>query len=265
LEIASMPAECGIKVHNSRGVEPWIQEEMAEAWRLPMPRIVVGRHLVGLMREAGSTDPIYVAHNGVDRTAYYPALPENLRQGVGAVYHGAEVKDPELLVRTFERLHERHPGLPLYAFGSYPKPRGLPSAVQYARLPKLPKAREIYSRSLVWFLTSRNEGLPNPLLEALACGSAVVSTDCGGAGDIIQHEHDGLLVPCGEVEPLVSSIERLLGAASLRGRFRANAEQTLNEFTWPRAVESFERALLEIVRRECAVGALPPGREVLVA
>jgi glycosyltransferase involved in cell wall biosynthesis len=231
-----------------------------------MPRIVVGRHLVELMREAGSRDPIYVAHNGVDRSAYYPSVPEHLREGVGAVYHGSEVKDPDLLRKTFRRLHEIYPNLPLYAFGSYPKPVGLPRAVRYIRLPKLPQAREIYSQCLVWFLTSRNEGLPNPLMEALACGCAVVSTDCGGAGDIIQHEQNGLLVSCGDASAMVFAIERLLGDPALRAHFRADAEHTLEEFTWPRAVDAFERALLDIVRNhnEMAHSAQNP-REMAVA
>jgi glycosyltransferase involved in cell wall biosynthesis len=266
LEIATLPPECGVKVHNSRGVEPWIPDEMEEAWRLSMPRIVVGRHLVDLMRAAGSRDPIYVAHNGVDRHAYYPTRTQGDRRGVGVVYHGAEVKDPELLLAVVQRLSIERPQILLYVFGAYPKPRGLVRQAVYTRLPRLPMARDIYSRCLVWFLTSRNEGLPNPLLEALACDCAVVTTDCGGATDIIQHGSNGLIVPCGDTDAMVSAIGHLLDNAPLRKQLRVNAESTLAEFTWPRAIDAFESALLDIARQEdSARQAHRSPHEVLVA
>lgn len=246
LEIAGLPDECGHKVHNSRGVEPWIPDQMAAAWRLRMPRIVVGSHLVGLMRQAGSTDPIYVARNGVDTNAYYPARPESERTAVGAVFHGGGVKDPGLLIATFQRLRRMRPDLPLLCFGSFPRPREL-RHMEYIRLPSLAVARDCYSRCRVWFLTSRNEGLPNPLLEAMACGCAVVSTDCGGAGDIIEHQRTGLLIPVGDAEAMFASILRLLDDHELRRRLVANGAQTVHRFNWPDAVEAFESALESIL------------------
>lgn len=246
LEIADLPDQCGLKVHNSRGVEPWIPDQMAAAWRLSMPRIVVGSHLVDLMRQAGSQDAIFVARNGVDPQSYYPARGDVERHGVGAVYHGGGVKDPELLQATFQRLNELRPELPLICFGGFPRPRRLRN-VQYVRLPSLPSARDCYSRCRVWFLTSRNEGLPNPLLEAMACGCAVVSTDCGGAGDIIEHGKTGLLTPVGDSDALVSAIVRLLDDDDLRRRMVADSARTVQRFNWPDAVQTFESALHSIL------------------
>lgn len=246
LAIADLPPHCGIKVHNSRGVEPWRSDDMTRAWAIPMPRIVVASHLVPLMRDAGSDDPIFVAPNGVDRADYFPSVPESDRVGVGTVYHGGDVKDPELILSALVKLSRLRPSLPQYLFSTFPRPRRLPANATFVRFPSLAAARELYSRSLVWFLASRNEGLPNPLLEGMACGCALVSTDCGGAADIIEHGRSGLVVPVGDADAMVQSILRLLDDAALRKRFVAASSEKLENFTWPRAIDAFEHALAAI-------------------
>lgn len=247
LAIADLPGECGLKVHNSRGMEPWIGERMERAWALPMPRIVTGAHLVQQMRRRGSQDPIYVAHNGVDRDHYYPALPETRRDGVGTVYHGGSVKNPELILEVLNRIDRQRPAVPLYVFGVFPRPKQLPDSARYARFPQLPVAREFYSRSQVWFLASRNEGLGNPVLEAMACGGGVVSTDCGGPGDIITSGVNGFLTPVGEADQMTASILQLLDDQALRRRFVQASAPILERFSWPKAIDSFETALQDIV------------------
>jgi len=253
LEIADLPPRCGVKVHNCRGVEPWRKDDMVRAWALPMPRIVVGSHLVPLMREAGSDDPIFVAPNGVDGAAYFPAFPESFRDGVGTVYHGGDVKDPELILIVLQTLSRLRPSLPLRVFGTFPRPGRLPQTATFVRFPSLAAARELYSRSLVWFLASRNEGFGNPLVESAACGCALVSTDCGGASDIIEHGRSGLIVPVGDADAMVQSILRLLDDAALRKRFVSASEPTVDRFAWPTAIRQFESALVTIASQPSSV------------
>lgn len=247
LEIEGLPQRCGVKVHNSRGVEPWCPHEMHSAWSISMPRIVVGSHLVKLMRDAGSSDPIFVAPNGIDAKDYFPSVPDEQRDGVGVVYHGASVKDPELILTVLRRLTELRPQLPLYAFSTFPRPQNLAAKTTFVRFPTLPAARDLYSRSKVWFMASRNEGFGNPLLEAASCGCALVSTDCGGARDIIDDGHSGLIIPVGDADSMVEAIERLLDDEVLRDQLRAKALETARRFSWTHAVDAFERALQSIL------------------
>ena len=199
LATADLPESSGVKIHNSHGMEPWIADRMRQAWQLPMPRIVSASYLVQAMRQCGSNDPIFVVHNGVDRARYFASRPEHLRRGVGTVYHGASPKDPRAILATLQSIREAHPEVPLYVFGTHPRPRGL-HADRYVRLPTVEVARDLYSLSQVWFCASRNEGFGLPLLEAMACGCAVVSTDCGGPSDIIEQGTTGWLVPVGDTD-----------------------------------------------------------------
>lgn len=67
------------------------------------------------------------------------------------------------------------------------------------------------ANSSVLALTSRFEGLPNVLIEALACGTPVVATDCpGGTTEILEQGRYGMLAPVGDHEAMARAIEETL-------------------------------------------------------
>lgn len=89
----------------------------------------------------------------------------------------------------------------------------------------------VYAGADVVVLTSHNEGTPVCLIEALAAGRAVASTDVGGVRDVLEHGRLGVLVPPGDVEGLDAAVAALLddparraelgrlGARSAPGRY----------------------------------------------
>jgi len=247
LEIARLPAFCGVKINNCHGREVSNMDRMFEAWQLRMPRIVVSSHLVREMRQRGCSDDIYVVYNGVDRKEYFPSVPADKRCGVGTVFHGAYTKGPELMLAVFQRLHQRKPGMPLMMFSSYPRPAGLPPGTHCLRLPPIAAARDMYSRANVWLCASRSEGFPGPVLEAMACGCSVVATDCGGTTDQIEDGVNGFIVPVDDVAQMTGRVLELVEDPGLSEQFVAASEAKLKEFTWPRAIQSFETALKAIV------------------
>ncbi len=68
---------------------------------------------------------------------------------------------------------------------------------------------------------SKNEGTPVALIEAMAAGVPVLSTDVGGVADLVAHGETGWLVPAGDPPALAQAIQRLLGDATLRARLAA--------------------------------------------
>jgi glycosyltransferase involved in cell wall biosynthesis len=75
--------------------------------------------------------------------------------------------------------------------------------------------------------------------EAMAAGLPVVASDTGGYRDFVVSEHNGLLVPTGDLDALGSAIARLAADADLRGRLAGNARETAGRFDESRVLEAF--------------------------
>jgi glycosyltransferase involved in cell wall biosynthesis len=68
----------------------------------------------------------------------------------------------------------------------------------------------VYAATDVFLLTSRNEGTPVALIEAMASGVPGVSTDVGGVGDVIHNRNVGRLAPFGDADALATAVTELL-------------------------------------------------------
>lgn len=107
----------------------------------------------------------------------------------------------------------------------------------------------VYAASDVFVLTSRNEGTPVALIEAMASAVPGVATDVGGVADVIRSNEVGVRVPAGDAESIAAGVDRLLGDAPLRQSMGNAARQTvLARFRLERLVTDIA-ALYEELRR----------------
>lgn len=106
----------------------------------------------------------------------------------------------------------------------------------------------LYAATDVFLLTSRNEGTPVALIEAMATGCAGVSTDVGGVRDVITDESTGRLAAFGDVDALSRQVLDLLGDAALRARVAAAGRAlVLRRFTIDRLVDDVDGVYRELL------------------
>jgi glycosyltransferase involved in cell wall biosynthesis len=106
------------------------------------------------------------------------------------------------------------------------------------------------AQASVFVLSSRFEGFPLILLEAMSKGMAIVSFDCPtGPADIVDDHRNGLLVPHEDVEALAHAIRELVEDEELRRRTAAAAIETAQQYTieaigpqWEELFETLSRA-----------------------
>jgi glycosyltransferase involved in cell wall biosynthesis len=128
---------------------------------------------------------------------------------------------------------------------------GIAAAVRFAGFQANPFA--YFAHADLFVLSSRYEGLPNVVLEALACGCPVVAFDCPrGVREIVRDGVNGVLLPAGDVRGLRDALTRLLQFPAERERLRQHVPSSLAPFTAPTVVREWE-ALLDDVTFRAAV------------
>jgi len=97
-----------------------------------------------------------------------------------------------------------------------------------------------FRQAAVFVLSSAWEGLPNVLIEAMACGCPVVATDCpSGPGEILDHGRIGKLVPVGDVSAMARAIDETLDAPAPRELFVERARH----YAYDGVVSDYARVL----------------------
>lgn len=95
-------------------------------------------------------------------------------------------------------------------------------------------------------LSSRFEGLPGVIIQALALGKPVVATACGGSVEILSEGRAGVLVPPEDVDALADGMSRILSDRYLRQKLSTSNIERLRCFSTKNIVPQWERLLREI-------------------
>ncbi|MHB1244065.1 MAG: glycosyltransferase family 4 protein [Gaiellaceae bacterium] len=108
-----------------------------------------------------------------------------------------------------------------------------------------PRARvvELFGAVDATVLSSSWENFPHTVVESLAAGAPVLSTDVGGVAEVVRDGENGLLVPPGRPDLLAGAIGRYFGDDELRGRLRAAAAPSVADYAPERVFAELERVL----------------------
>jgi glycosyltransferase involved in cell wall biosynthesis len=191
------------------------------------------------------------------------ALTEPLVVGAGRL---TPQKGFGRLLRAFAPVAERHPGWRLRICGAGPRRGALTRRADALGLDgaaviggPVRDLDAVLAAASIFVLSSRFEGLPLVLLEAMAHGLAVVSFDCPtGPREVIRDGHDGLLVADGDVGALSAAIEALVADEALRHRLGAAARETARRWSPDAAAARWEELL-------AATSQTPPGGRMSAA
>lgn len=163
----------------------------------------------------------------------------------------------DMLLSAFSGIAGRFPGWQLTIMGDGPEKerleglaakRGLSGQVRFTGT--LPSTADVLAASDLFVLSSRFEGFPNALAEALAAGVPAVSFDCpSGPSEIIRDGRDGLLVPPGDIAALGAAMTLLMDDEPRRRAMSASAPEVLERFSLNDFLDSWEKLLAGLARR----------------
>ena len=232
--------------------------------------IAVSRDLENWLQQVIHVPPhkLYQIYNGVDSRKFHPrigARPEFAHPDsivFGSVGRMVEVKDYPLLTRAFIQLMRQQPERAerarLIIVGEGPARAACFELLQgagLAHLAWLPGARDDIAEIMqvldVFVLPSKNEGISNTILEALASGLPVIATAVGGNVELIEAGVNGMLVAPGDVAEMAQALLFYLDApariAEHGGNARRQAEQ---RFSIPAMADAYAAVYEKTLERQ---------------
>jgi len=187
-----------------------------------------------------------VVYPGVDVDQYHPSVEpafESERPAVLYVGRVTEQKGAFDLLRAFPPL-AADADLHVVGRGDYDRAEaiaeglGIEDAVTFEGVVPEAELPGYFTASDVYCLPSYYEGLGMGNIEAMACGTPVVTTNVGGVPEYATHEHTALLVPPGQPARIRANIERVLSEPQLRDRLEREGRAVAERFAWDRQAES---------------------------
>src|SRR5579884_214065 len=207
-----------------------------------------------------------VIYNGIDIAPFSKSRPDRLSVrreiGVGAddlvllqVARLNYLKDHATALRTVSKLRQERPDVRLVLVGEGEERGSIQELIQRLDLSanvRLLGLRTDVNRMLaaadVFLLSSISEGIPLTLIEAMAAGVPVVSTNVGGVPEVIEDSQTGLLAPAGDDAALAGHVLRLMRNPQWRGEIVRRAQKRAQQiFSEEQMHQSYQKLYQEML------------------
>ncbi|MCC6649854.1 MAG: glycosyltransferase family 4 protein [Candidatus Eisenbacteria bacterium] len=186
---------------------------------------------------------VAVVHCGLNHERYFrdPAVPKTAHPSLVFVGRLRRYKGLDWVIRTLPRVRAAVPGVKLAVVGDGPwqgelvkqaAACGVSDVVEFRGF--VPAREKVPLLQSAWALVqpSPKEGWGLTVVEAGACGTAVVAADSPGLRDSVRRDQTGLLVPYGDDGALAAALVRVLGDEPLRASLAGAGVEWAARFRW---------------------------------
>jgi glycosyltransferase involved in cell wall biosynthesis len=183
-------------------------------------------------------DRIRTIYSGIDLSVFRP-MPDLEKQWDLAFMGRLEtMKSVDLFPEMLALLKPKFPELTMLMTGEGSlkdklfeefETRSVSYMVDYQGVVEVEEVPFLINRSKIFLYPSRREPFGLSIVEAMACGVPVITTNVFGPKEIVSHNYDGIAVPPDDAKALVNAIETLLSDEELRKRIAQNALKSVAE------------------------------------
>lgn len=151
------------------------------------------------------------------------------------------LKGAEYAIAAMNMLHNEFPELKIVAYGDFTG--DVNDFVEFKHVIQDEVLKEYYCKATYFILPSVVEGIPEPLLEAMAGGCACISTACGGPQEVIDDGVNGILVPVRDPVSIFSAFKKLYQNKNMTKTIMDKAITTTANYDLNRTYEEFIDAI----------------------
>lgn len=212
----------------------------------------------GLRTLALATSPSQhfdIIPNGVDTKQFFPAYEKRPQEEYIVTPGASRITDRKglkYLIQAIALLLPRYPMLRLKILGDGSGRASLEKLVRDTHLEekvtfvgRVPReeTRAYYQEASVFVLPSLNEGMSNALLEALACGLPIITTQTGGTKELVEDGKNGILVPFRSAQKIADALETYLLHQEQAQNFGRDSRRRAEACNWQQVAVQFKVVL----------------------
>lgn len=190
-------------------------------WRQSIAVVANSKGLQQLAIQTTPNLPISIVPNGVDCEAFRPAVNPRSSASVRLLLVGRLVKQKgvDILLKALSQLKDLPVSVTLdlvgdgsdrSQFATQAQDLGLSEIVKFSGWASRPELVQHYQQADIFVFPSRDEGMPNALLEAMACGLPAIATRIAGSEELVQEGVTGLLVDSEDAIGLANALKTLI-------------------------------------------------------
>jgi glycosyltransferase involved in cell wall biosynthesis len=217
------------RVSGAHGPAFALAERIAARWAGAIICVCRYERELALARRIAPASKLHVVHNGVrDIPEALHAEPERSPVRIASVARFEPPKDHATLLRALASLRSQPWELDLAGDGpaqgaarALAAELGIGGRIRFLGFQSDPTG--VLAKARIFALSSRSEGFPRSVLEAMRAGLPVVATDVGGVAEAVEHGAAGLLAPRDDVRAMAAALAALLEDPGLRKRFGSAA------------------------------------------
>ncbi|HBV85233.1 MAG TPA: glycosyltransferase [Desulfosporosinus sp.] len=247
----------GRVVRLSLGYEPlWVaeKEKALASYHINAPIISISEwHRQLILQETGKNST--VIPGGVDTSVFTPSPKKSLSTGrltiayiLRSKEHGYTWKGTDDFWETCKGLAQLVPEFDIQVVAPEGANYQAPLPYKIIEAPADNDMALFYAQADIFVSTSYFEAFSMPPLEAMACGTAVVTTDNGGNRDYTKNGENCFLVPPSDTHQLTLILAHLLTQEAVRTRIALAGLQFAQSWTWRHAANKLETLLFQLAR-----------------
>lgn len=244
--VAGLNQKKGEKYYFIQGFENWVlsNEDVYMTYALGMHNITVAGWLSKMVDQYSSEKSICIP-NSINTSLFCVknSIEQRNPHSLAFHYRSNPVKGCEYAFETIRILEKKYHDLIVTVVGIENEPDDMPKSCKYVHHAKPSEVADINNNVAVFMCTSVIEGFGLPGLEAMACGCALVSTDCLGIHEYAEDGKTALISRIKDAEGMARNIERFFDDNELRIRFAKTGALEASKRSTEKSAEKFERVI----------------------
>ena len=245
--VSELPEIHGKKFYLLQSFETYFRnrKKILKTYHLTMQKIAISQWIIDELKKLGESGygPL---GNAINIDEFFIISPKGKRPyHIMMLYHHHKIKGAKDGLKVIKSVKMSIPNLKAILIAPRKPIHKIPSWIKVVIRPSVEELLNLYNSSKIFLHTSHWEGWGLPVMEAMACGCAVVAAGNRGVKEYLMHKHNTLLSPIGDIESLSNNVLLILRDLELRQKLIENGISFVKTYSWENIINQLENIICQ--------------------